>query len=629
MNPVAVAVGPSGKIYVVDENRHRVVRMDDMTGAGWVSLGSLGNGAKQFSYPKGVAVGPSGAIFVADYNNHRVVRFDDMTGAGWKEIRPTGLSGPRGLGLSPNGKLLYIVAGSKIYSVAVTATVDKCPGDPNKTEPGKCGCGVKEDTADTDGDGLINCLDKHPTQKCPCFKLGDVTKLKAKTKAKCTINGKVGDYSPAWGVAVGKLSRTDQSRISKASYTAYLLKAGLAAYKEKDRGLIKSAKAITEADSTEAGILQTALGLSSLKAEERKQVGDREENAFIKGKKAFINAAGMTLYTKFLKETFTEDCCSLGTVRYLGPSSRSLLRNSTAIVEMAFAEKEEASEAEEKEKTKEEGKGKVTAAKDEEDKKKAEEKKKKKITPKKYLGEVAIVTYKDGTWREPSFGKMPKHSKQMKKAAAMAGLKDPSTIVSVVLMAMFALAIVLAIALKRSGPAIACIEGATLAMLLGVVQSLLQGQVSLDDLLFTPLYMATPIWLGLRRGAEAGFMAGFLMGLGLTAASALGSVASWATLAGSGLDLSEHLLAAMFLAITGAVAARIRWPRELPVALPLVWLLFYVSVDRGLIWSFSFYGHAMLGAAMVGFGMLAREAGLLEFVERIFADSGSDGVHSR
>ena len=38
--------------------------------------------------------------------------------------------------------------------------VDACPYDPNKTEPGTCGCG-NEDT-DTDGDGTANCIDNCP-----------------------------------------------------------------------------------------------------------------------------------------------------------------------------------------------------------------------------------------------------------------------------------------------------------------------------------------------------------------------------------------------------------------------------------------------------------------------------------
>ena len=433
------------------------------------------------------------------------------------------------------------------------------------------------------------------------------------------------------------LSRKEQSRIVKESYTDYLFKAGLALFKEADRGLIKSKASLAEANSDAAKALKTALGLSALEAKDRKEIEKLEERAFIKSKEAFIKAQGDILYAAFLKETFPEDCCSVGTVRYLGDSSRSLLRNSTAIVELEYegSDEEEKKEAEKKEADKTEGDDKAEDKKDvaakltalvdakaaaDKKKKEEEEKKKKKITPKKYLGEVAIVAYEDGIWQKPSFTKMPKSEGQMKKAGAMAALKDPSTVVSVVLMAIFALVIVLAVALKRSGPAIACIEGATLAMLLGAVQSLLQGQVSMDDFLFTPLYMAIPIWIGMRRGAEAGFMAGFLMGLGLTAASALGSVATWAALAGNGLDLSEHMLAAMFLAITGAVAARIRWPKELPVAVPLLWLLFYVSIDRGLLCSMAFYGHVCWGAAMVGLGLMARELGLLKVVERVYTD---------
>ncbi len=38
--------------------------------------------------------------------------------------------------------------------------VDNCPSDPNKTEPGICGCGVAD--TDTDGDGTPNCNDSCP-----------------------------------------------------------------------------------------------------------------------------------------------------------------------------------------------------------------------------------------------------------------------------------------------------------------------------------------------------------------------------------------------------------------------------------------------------------------------------------
>lgn len=41
-----------------------------------------------------------------------------------------------------------------------TPEPDNCPADPNKTEPGVCGCGVPDD--DTDGDGVPDCLDLCP-----------------------------------------------------------------------------------------------------------------------------------------------------------------------------------------------------------------------------------------------------------------------------------------------------------------------------------------------------------------------------------------------------------------------------------------------------------------------------------
>ncbi len=40
--------------------------------------------------------------------------------------------------------------------------VDLCPADANKIDPGLCGCGVVEDSGDRDGDGVINCRDGCP-----------------------------------------------------------------------------------------------------------------------------------------------------------------------------------------------------------------------------------------------------------------------------------------------------------------------------------------------------------------------------------------------------------------------------------------------------------------------------------
>ncbi|MCO6429680.1 MAG: hypothetical protein J5J00_02385, partial [Deltaproteobacteria bacterium] len=38
--------------------------------------------------------------------------------------------------------------------------LDRCPNDPDKLEPGTCGCGIAE--TDTDSDGTPDCLDRCP-----------------------------------------------------------------------------------------------------------------------------------------------------------------------------------------------------------------------------------------------------------------------------------------------------------------------------------------------------------------------------------------------------------------------------------------------------------------------------------
>ena len=76
--------GGSGMlIYVADDGNSPIVRVDDMTGAGWITLGTSGRGAKQFSGPHGIFVDTAGKIYVGDNGLSRIVRVNDMTGAGW------------------------------------------------------------------------------------------------------------------------------------------------------------------------------------------------------------------------------------------------------------------------------------------------------------------------------------------------------------------------------------------------------------------------------------------------------------------------------------------------------------------------------------------------------------------
>ncbi len=73
---------------MADAGNNRIVRIKDMTGARWTSLGgpASGGGTNQFNNPRGISVDTSGRIYVADAENNRIVRVDDMTGSGWTTL---------------------------------------------------------------------------------------------------------------------------------------------------------------------------------------------------------------------------------------------------------------------------------------------------------------------------------------------------------------------------------------------------------------------------------------------------------------------------------------------------------------------------------------------------------------
>jgi streptogramin lyase len=81
-----ICVDDQNKIYVADGTNNRIVRINSITGAGWVAFGSTGTGFNQFNIAFGVGVDRSGKIYIGDRNNHRLVRIDDMTGANWTEL---------------------------------------------------------------------------------------------------------------------------------------------------------------------------------------------------------------------------------------------------------------------------------------------------------------------------------------------------------------------------------------------------------------------------------------------------------------------------------------------------------------------------------------------------------------
>jgi hypothetical protein len=87
-----------------------VARIDNMTGAGWTFFGSSGTGVGQFDCTSGQMLGihvdGAGQIYVADQGNSRLVRVDDMTGDGWVSLGSYGSGvnqfvGPNGVFVKP------------------------------------------------------------------------------------------------------------------------------------------------------------------------------------------------------------------------------------------------------------------------------------------------------------------------------------------------------------------------------------------------------------------------------------------------------------------------------------------------------------------------------------------------
>ena len=87
--PAGMAVDASGRLWVADQDNHRVLRFDNaaskpngapadgVLGQANFTSGASAVGAQRLNSPAGVALDGSGRLWVADQNNHRVLRFDN------------------------------------------------------------------------------------------------------------------------------------------------------------------------------------------------------------------------------------------------------------------------------------------------------------------------------------------------------------------------------------------------------------------------------------------------------------------------------------------------------------------------------------------------------------------------
>lgn len=142
--PVGLAFGPDGNLYVVEAANHRVRRVamdgtvDTVAGSGVAGKANGAAAQAQFNAPTAIAVAANGDIFVADTGNHQIRKISGGTVSTWAGDGVAGktdgafaqarFSAPAGLALSADGMLVVADAGNHVVRALSGGVVSTLAG---------------------------------------------------------------------------------------------------------------------------------------------------------------------------------------------------------------------------------------------------------------------------------------------------------------------------------------------------------------------------------------------------------------------------------------------------------------------------------------------------------------------
>ena len=124
--PEAVAVDPSGDMFVADSGHDRVVEFN--SNREYVrQFGSEGGGEGQFKHIKGIAANAAGDVYVTDYENNRVQEFgpsgEHLRSFGSSSPGPGQLIKPTGVAVDSSGDVWVLnTSGTLVQEFSSTGT---------------------------------------------------------------------------------------------------------------------------------------------------------------------------------------------------------------------------------------------------------------------------------------------------------------------------------------------------------------------------------------------------------------------------------------------------------------------------------------------------------------------------